>query len=445
MLREVLRGAGFAAGLAAFVAVTGAAGPAYAAAPAGPGQPAPLASSGAKPGQRTASSTDPLAVRQDAMLPVARELAAQSRAAGSDIAGVTLDVAAGVVHVYRTDTGQALRLQAAVPSGVRVEVGQARFSRSQMEQAGAALTRDAEALGQQRVSVQAFGPSADGSGLAVSVVAGQGDTATVGRASALLHARYGAVIGSVTGAPQRAAGQGLYFAGWRFNDFAPWYGADRIESSSAGCTSGVAAVYNGNPVMLTAAHCGGVGTNWYNGPNSSNNFSFVGQTVYSNTATDIAAISVTSYSLYTNVGYNPQVATQVYVNAWASPIVGQYLCQSGSYTGERCGLYVVDTNQSVCLSWFLWWCTSWQGPLADVINSAGSDVPAAGHGDSGAPLYRYTSSGTATAEGLVHGQLTPNAQSAYPNYFPDNLWCPAPEGWSQRCSSGFSFADMPGF
>jgi hypothetical protein len=178
----------------------------------------------------------------------------------------------------------------------------------------------------------------------------------------------------------------------------------------------------------------------------------MGASVYSNTATDIGAISVSSYTLYINVGPAAGPATtQLYVPSWASPVVGERLCQSGSYTGEVCALQVVDTGQRICLSWILWWCTSWQGPLADVINLAGSAVPAAGHGDSGAPVFLRTgggvgsSSGYGTAKGLVHGQLTPNAHAAYPAYFPDDLWCNAPEGVSRRCSSGFSFAHMPGF
>lgn len=446
MLRQVLRGAGLAAGVVAFVAASGAAGPAFAAPAPSPAQPTSLADAGAKGVTRSASAVqDATLARQNAMLPVAQALTAQSRTAGSDIAGVRLDAAAGVVHVYRTDTGRGLSLAAGVPAGVQVVVHQARFSRATMEQAGAAISHDAQALGQQHVSVQAFGPAVDGSGLDVSVVAGQGDSAAVAGAASVLRARYGAVIGQVTGAARQAANQGLYFAGFRFNDFAPWYGADRIESSSAGCTSGVAANYNGGPVMLTASHCGAVGTSWYNGPRSNGSFSFMGTTVYSNTATDIAAISVSSYTRYINVGYNPQTPTQVYTNGWASPVVGQYLCQSGSYTGERCGLRVVDTNQSVCLSWVLWWCTFWQGPLADVISIYGPSEPAAGHGDSGAPVYRYDTSSSVTAEGLVHGQLTPNAHAAFPAYFPDTLACPAPEGTSNRCSAGFSFADMPGY
>jgi hypothetical protein len=263
-------------------------------------------------------------------------------------------------------------------------------------------------------------------------------------ASQVLHDRYGAIVNAVHGTDAKPSESQLYFGSWRFNDYAPWYGGDRISSTSVGCSTGFAATYNGAPAMLTASHCGGVGTTFWNGPTSSNGWNVMGNVNYSNTNTDVASIGVTSYSTYINVGSDPQVPSQLYVGSWASPVVGEYLCQSGSYTGERCGLRVVDTGQYVCLSYVLWICTSWQGPLADVISIYGSASPAAGHGDSGGPVYLRTGSG-GIAKGLVHGQLTPNAQSAYPAYFTDTLLCPSPEGWSNRCSSGFSFADMPGY
>jgi hypothetical protein len=332
-----------------------------------------------------------------------------------------------------------------VPAGVRVVVHPARFSHTAMVEAASRLQRDAQSLGEQQVSVQAVGPTTEGFGINVSVVVGSANSAAeLDRASALLRTRYGSVLDKVTASEVRASERDLYFGGWRFNDYAPWFGADRIANSSVACTSGFAAVYNRAPVMLTAAHCGGVGTPWWNGPQTGGGYRSVGNTVYSNGHTDVAAISVTSTTNYINVGANPQAATQLYIPRWASPVVGEYLCQSGSFTGEVCGLYVVDTGQSVCLSWFLVWCVYWQGPLADVVNSAGFDKPAAGHGDSGGPVYlRGGSSGT--AKGLVHGQLTPNAHARFPAYFPDTLWCNAPEGWMRRCSSGFSFAHMPGF
>ena len=428
------------AALVAALATTGFAGAAYAAPKLGP--PAPD-SGGAKAGQESAPFTGAAAdklKRQEALLPVARGLAAQARSASSDIAGVSIDSDSGTVHLYRTDTGRPLGL-GGKPAGVKVTVHAAKFSRHDMNDAAKRVRDDAKLLGEQQVSVAAVGPALDGSGLTISVVAPE--AGQVEQASALLAERYGDVVGDVRAVDRKTSDEDLFFGGWRFNDFAPWYGGDRISSSSGGCSTGFAATYNNAPAMLTAAHCGGVGTAFSNGPRSNNTFSFMGNSVYSNSGTDVGAIGVTGASSYINVG-SALAPTQLYVGSWGSPVVGQYLCQSGSYTGEVCGLRVVDTGQNVCQSWVLWWCTSWQGPLADVINSAGSGSYAAGHGDSGGPVYLRTGS-SGIALGLVHGVLTPNAKAAYPAYYPDTMWCPAPAGWSQRCSSGFSFAHMPGF
>lgn len=440
------RASALAAALVAVLAAAILAGGALAAPPALPGAPAPDRTP-PKAGQTPAAPAGLTADqqrRQDALLPVARHLAQQARAAGSDIAGVAIHVETGVVDVYRTDTNQPLRLPGGPPAGVKVVVHTARFSRGALIEASERVTHEAQQLGQQGVSVESVGPALDGSGITVSVLVDGVDTgADLERASTALHNRYGTVVGNVYGVKRKASADDQFFPGFRFNDYAPWYGGDRIRSSAGGCSTGFAATYNAAPAMLTAAHCGGVGTAFYNGPRTDGSFSYMGSSVYSNSGTDVNAIQVSSASNYINVG-SALSPTQLFIGSWASPVVGQYLCQSGSYTGEVCGLLVVDTAQYVCQSWFLWWCTSWQGPLADVINSAGSGSYAAGHGDSGGPVYLRTGF-SGIAVGLVHGVLTPNAQAVYPAYVPDTMWCPAPEGWSQRCSSGFSFAHMPGY
>jgi hypothetical protein len=420
---------------------------ASATAAAGPKPPKPdkgAAKAGQTPAALPGDQAETLK-KQELLLPVAQGFADQARGADSDIAGVTIDVDAGVVHLYRKNPRKALDL-AGAPNNAKIEVHAAKFSRKELIDAAEQVTRDAQALGQQQVTVESVGPAVDGSGIQVAVLSN--DSGDLDRASQLLKSRYGTIVGSVNAVESKTSDSELYFNGWRFNDFASWYGGDRLASSTSGCTSGFASTYNNAPAILTASHCGGVGTNWWNGPNTVGGFRFMGSTVYSDTATDVAAIGA-SGSLNINVGWDPQAASQLYVGSWASPVVGEYLCQSGSYTGERCGLRVVDTAQYVCLSYFLWWCTSWQGPLADVISAYGSGSPAAGHGDSGGPVYQYAyinGSWQGIAKGLVHGQLTPNARAAYPAYFPDNVWCPSPDsGSSPRCSSGFSFAHMPGY
>jgi hypothetical protein len=443
MVRIAYRSKGLWTAAVAVAATAITAGTAFAA--SGVPGPPPSSPGAAKQGQTSAQPLSgaeaELSNKQEKLLAVAQKLADKARDRGSDIAGVEIDPDTQTVRLYRKDKGKGHGLDS-IPAGVTVDVRTAKFSRNAMIDAAEQITRDAQVLGEQaHVTVEAVGPSVDGSGIVVTVFSAGGTD--VDQASKALRARYGEIVGVVRVSDQKTSEDELYFNGWRFNDYAPWYGGDRIASSS-GCTSGFSATYNSAPAMLTAAHCGGVGTNWWNGPTSVSGWNFMGSTVYSNTNTDVAAINVASASSYINVGWDPQVASQLYVGSWASPVVGEYLCQSGSYTGERCGLRVVDTAQYVCLRYVLWWCTSWQGPLADVISIYGSGSSAAGHGDSGGPVYLRTGT-SGIAKGLVHGQLTPNARSAYPAYFPDTLGCPSPEGWSNRCSSGFSFAHMPGY
>jgi hypothetical protein len=406
---------------------------------------APAASPNAdKPGQADAGP-DPqaeLTKKQEKLIAVAQKLAAKGTEKGSDFAGVSIDPDTGTVDLFRKDKSKGSGLDS-VPAGVKVEVHAAKFSKKEMLDAAAQITDDSKTFGQQQhLGIAAVGPSIDGSGVDVTVVGT--DTSELDKASEALHSKYGAIVGDVSLSKNKTSDSDLFFNGFRFNDYAPWYGGDRITNFSIGCSTGFAAVYNGLPAMLTASHCGGVGTNFWNGPTSSNTYNFMGSVTYSNSSTDVASIQVSSYSTYINVGSNPQAPTQLNVTSWASPVVGQYLCQSGSYTGEVCGLRVVDTNQYVCQSWILWWCTSYQGPIADVINYLGPSYYSAGHGDSGGPVYMRAGS-YGIAEGLVHAVLTPNAAANYPAYGGDTMWCPSPEGWSQRCAAGFSFVHMPGY
>jgi len=420
--------------------------PAAAATAGDPSPPAPDQQT-VKPGQSAGAALSDEATallkRQDALLPIAESLADQAREPGSDIAGIELDVEAGVVDVYRVDTDKPLPLPAANATAAKVVVHPAQFSRGTMAAAADRVRRDAKPLAEARIGVLSVGPAVDGSGVTVSVLVGaDGKDEELKRAAAVLRERYGDVIGSVRGVDRAPSEKDLYFAGFRFNDFAPWFGGDRIASSSGACTTGFAATLNNSPVMLTAAHCGSVGTAFFNGPRANGSFNPMGSMVWDHEGSDVAAISVSSTTNFINVGA-AESPTQLFVGSWATPIVGQLLCQSGSFTGEVCNLRVVDTGQFQCLSWFIF-CIQWQGPFADVINTAGSQAFAAGFGDSGGPVYLRTGS-SGIAEGLVHGTLTAGAAAAFPAFVSPTLGCPSPEGFSMRCSSGFSFAHMPGF
>jgi Trypsin len=404
-----------------------------------------------KPGMRAVAPPDgadhSVLDRQAALMPAAQRLAREVSSSGSDLAGVRIDAEAGVLHVYTTDTKRFLGLGASLPAGTDMRLHRAEFSHAAMISAVDRVQNGAKLLSQQEnIKVAGAGVNEDGSGITVAVLAtAANSSATLERASQILHDRYGDIVSQVDVTTTTPSADDQYFMNARFNNFAPWYGGDRIRAGSQGCTTGFEATFGGNPAMLTAAHCGGVGTTFNHGPGAADKYTVMGTSVYSNLDTDIGVIKVSATSSYINIGADPQFPTQLFVSWWASPVVGEWLCASGSFTGERCNLKVVTTNQSKCRAWSSQgWCIGWKNPLADVINMLGPDKMSVGTGDSGGPVY-LKSSLYAVAKGLVNGPMTPTGAADYPAYAPTGQWCSAPEGWGWRCSSGFSFAHMPGY
>lgn len=139
-------------------------------------------------------------------------------------------------------------------------------------------------------------------------------------AQALLRDRYDGTVAFVTSTAERWSPDDQYLAGWRFND-SPWFGGDRIAE---GCTTGYQRMQ-----MLTAAHCGGTGTVFHNGPRTTSTFSTMGTVSYWNDSTDISVIGVASSVNSINVGPAENSSVRS-VSGWDHPVVGQYLCQSGS-------------------------------------------------------------------------------------------------------------------
>jgi hypothetical protein len=417
---------------------------------AGPQEPQAVAKSAASakgtgPAHQLSKRDAELQARQAPLLEAAGIAITASHVAGSDIAGASIDVAAGKVDLYRTKPTAALPAGMA-KGGVTISVHAAKFSAGQLEQAAAKLKASGKSLGDRGIAVSAVSIPVTGAGLDVTLLSAPTNAAGAPKAQAATEAKstLNAVLGNAVATTKTSTAKwdksSEYFSGWRFNDFPSWYGGDRIAQ---GCTTGFPAVYNGAMEMMTATHCGGVGTVFTNGPRTNGSTSYMGTVISANSGTDVSVIDVAGSSNYINVGPAQNSSVRA-VGSWQSPVVGSYICQSGSYTGEVCGLRIVDTGQSVCTSYILWWCTAYMGPMADVVNYLGPNYYAAGHGDSGGPLYWYDSAGYVRPVGQVHGQLFPNAKAAYPAYFTDQMWCPAPEGWQQRCSAGFSFAHMPG-
>src|SRR5215204_2784588 len=219
------------------------AGTAFAASSGTPGPP-----SGGPGAEKNGQSTAPpltgvqaeLSKKQEKLLALAQKLADKAEDRGSDIAGVAIDPDTQTVFLYRQDKGKGHGL-GTLPEGVKVDVKAAKFSRRAMLDAADQVMQDARLLGEQEhVTVEAVGPSLDGSGIVVTVFSQGTD---LEQAKKALHGRYGDIVGDVHLSDHKTSEAEQYFNGWRFNDFAPWYGGDRIMSTSSGCTGGFYSVY----------------------------------------------------------------------------------------------------------------------------------------------------------------------------------------------------------
>lgn len=212
----------------------------------------------------------------------------------------------------------------------------------------------------------------------IAVHPGRGRPASAPRASV--------AAGSTVPAPRPAG---------RANDRSPASGGALIITQSETCTTGFGVVSEatGKRQLLTAGHCGPVGSPWFNGDGE-----FLGNAVARHPEADALVIDADSSgrvwhgAVTENLdGVDEKART---VTGARSPEVGQYLCTSGAVSGTHCGLRVTRVGV--------------------VLSIAGTDVPgqveaeqvrhtaAAGNGDSGGPVYSATTlSGPVTAHGMI--------------------------------------------
>ncbi|MGW7101533.1 S1 family peptidase [Streptomyces sp. NPDC054838] len=212
----------------------------------------------------------------------------------------------------------------------------------------------------------------------------------------------------------------------RVNDRSPVSGGALIITQPETCTTGFGVVSEatGRKQLLTAGHCGPVGSPWFNGEGE-----FIGNAVSRHPAADALVIDANSSdrvwhgAVTENLeGVDDKGRT---VTAARSPEVGQYLCTSGAVSGTHCGLRVTRTGV--------------------VVSVAGTDVPdqieaeqvehaaAVGNGDSGGPVYSAT---TSTGPVTAHGMIT-----AYDRQ--ETAPCSgAPTGNGRNCSWRVYFTDI---
>ncbi|MER5727524.1 S1 family peptidase [Streptomyces sp. NPDC002138] len=372
-----LRAGALALGLLATAAV-----PAYAApAPDGPrtGTATATATATATPRPDPDAAAMALMRRQRPLLDAAHQLRQAGTAALPGFSGITVDPERSTLHLYWDGPLPAAAQRTVRRLGgpsVRIEVG------------------------------RAPAPDPGGTGAARQVPVAAGTAA-------------GAVAGTTDPAPApRPPG--------RVNDRAPVSGGALLITQPETCTAGFGVVSEatGRKQLLTAGHCGPVGSPWFNGDGE-----FLGNAVSRHPEADALVIDVNSSDRVwhgavseTLDGIDEAART---VTEARSPEVGQYVCTSGAVSGTHCGLRVTRTGV--------------------VVSVAGTDVPdqieaeqtghvaAAGNGDSGGPVYSAT---TSTGPVMAHGMITAyDRQQTAP--------CSgAPTGNGRNCSWRVYFTDV---
>ena len=306
--------------------------------------------------------------------------------------GVELDAGTGTLRLYVTDLATGRRLVAAARrrdpaadwSDVRLQ--RAAFSAARLDAAARAL------IAARRAEIAAVAVPVDGSGLDARVLPHR---AAVQVAAARI---------TGNGIPVRytveAASQPKSWAADKWHDSSPFIGGDVLTSTGHNrCTAGLPAVSRttGRPVLITAAHCFGVGTRVYTGAGTPGDYgnglvgNYVGTVTARNTTWDAEEL----------VGANNN-ADESDTTGWlpltsvAYSYTGDYVCQDGAasfYLGHPtpCGIKVTDDDL-----WFPIGGYTARGVEGVDVNGWGSH-----NGDSGGTVFAVEPGGVRQARGII--------------------------------------------
>ncbi|MDG4771849.1 cellulose binding domain-containing protein [Solwaraspora sp. WMMD792] len=257
-----------------------------------------------------------------------------------------------------------------------VEVANATYSRAELRTAAARLTPVVDA--DPTDASHAVRLRTDGSGIDIAV------DYTVGATLPKLPA---------TGVRTRFVERDRMVERSRADDAAPFDGGSGIGFTTPGCTAGfgVRDADTGAGYILTAEHCGAIGSPWHVGwDTSTGTGTLIGYAVDSNDDHDTMIISTSAPGDHIYVGgQHDEVRAEVV--GWTEVVPGQLLCQSG-YTsagvlgGPICNLRV-DYHYT---------------DIEDLVEATQLDGDeSARGGDSGGPVYFVNADGTVLAAGTT--------------------------------------------
>ncbi|OZV77019.1 peptidase [Micromonospora echinospora] len=179
----------------------------------------------------------------------------------------------------------------------------------------------------------------------------------------------------------------------RADDSAPFDGGAGIGFTTPGCTAGfgVRDADTGAGYVLTAEHCGAIGSPWHVGwDTTTGTGTLVGYAVDSNDDHDTMIISTSAPGDHLYVGgQHDEVRAQVV--GWTEVFPGQLLCQSGYTSAGEIGGPVCNLRVDFHYD-----------DIEDLVEATQLDgEESARGGDSGGPVYAVNADGTVLAAGTT--------------------------------------------
>ncbi len=312
---------------------------------------------------------------------------------GNGFSGFHVDAGSKTLNVYwkgKAPSKVGAAAAVAKAQGLTVKVHSAKYSQAELKAEAARLVKS-------NGSIQSIAAKYDGSGLAVKQAAAGFSAQSALQSSVAVEVEAGEVE----------------LAASRLVDSAPYKGGAYIENYSGGvvqgsCSSGFAAISNstGADKLLTAAHCGDSGSYFTNG-----NLDFIGSVESRSVASDSEIINATGQprvwigdSIQTELSQPTANQYGLDVVGATATLPGDWLCDSGSFSGTICDIRAVQTGLTICLSDF--GCVN---NSVEAVHQGG--YSAGGNGDSGGPVFsvqpgdKLVARGTLTAISIAAADL----------------------------------------
>jgi hypothetical protein len=339
------------------------------------------------------------------------ELATTVAAERGTFGGVSIDEAAGTLTVRytvgagpQTAQGRLSKFTGAHQQGakrIKLVLVPVRHSLSELD-----TVRDRMAADQRWTSVSSNVVSQTYVDVAHNLVA-VGVTKITPEVTEVARAEFGDLVSlHVAARPDRTS---------RTDDFEPWTVGIRIWSATAGCTTGfvIHSTTTTAKRMVTAGHCGAVGTAW------NNNGDPVGSTVVRNFTDggfDVSYIGGRTYEPWSYVGGPTSDVGQAITGTYLS-LVGRKFCTNGATSGEVCSGTVTAIDACITFSDGIRTC------FLDVLTADGS-FTLTRPGDSGGPVINIpsVSPGSILIGGIIIG-------GGNPTYFHSYHYL-IPSGWA---------------